>query len=177
MDLLRNYDDLVRRVDDLCRRIETDYGAHLACRKGCDACCRHLSLFPVEAAALARGLDGLSADEAEGIRHLARLAPAEAPCPLLREGACLLYRSRPIICRTHGLPLMAGDGRNRRLDWCPENFRGVKSLPNAAIIDLDVLNATLTAVNALFLSEIPAGALPEKERFFISEALQLDRCC
>lgn len=171
MDPLRNYDDLVSRVDELCRRIETDYSAHLACRKGCDACCRHLSLFPVEGAALARALCSRCPDEAGRIRRLARKTPAEGPCPLLQDGVCLLYEARPIICRTHGLPLLAGSGPKRRLDWCPENFKKVKSLPNAAVIDLDVLNSTLSAINALFLAEIHAEAPLQAERITIAEAL------
>jgi hypothetical protein len=174
MDPLRNYFDLASRVDELCRRIETDFSAHLACRKGCDACCRHLSLFPVEAAALAHALDRRGAGETGRIRRQARLASEEGPCPLLQEGACLLYEARPIICRTHGLPLLAGSGRDRQLDWCPENFRDVKSLPNAAVIDLDVLNTTLASINSLFLAEIPAEMFPYRERLFIADALLLD---
>lgn len=174
MDLLQNYFDLVTRVDDLCRRIETDYGAHLVCRKGCDACCRHISLFPVEAAALARALSRRCSGETGQVRRRARLALSEGACPLLQDGACLLYEARPIICRTHGLPLLAGSDRKRQLDWCPENFQKIKSLPPAAIIDLDVLNTTLATINSLFLAEIPAETLPHKERLLVSEALLLD---
>jgi Fe-S-cluster containining protein len=173
MDPLRNYFDLVSRVDELCQRIETDFRMHLACRKGCDACCRHFSLFPVEAAALVQALDSRGAEEKGRIRSRARLAPEEGPCPLLQDGACLLYEARPIICRTHGLPLLAGTGKERLLDWCPENFKGVKSLPDAAVINLDVLNTTLATINSLFLAEIPAGKL-HKERFLLSNALMLD---
>ena len=174
MDPFRNYFDLVSRVDELCHRIEAEFRMHLACRKGCDACCRHFSLFPVEAAALAQALAGRGTEETGRIRRRARQAPEEGPCPLLRDGACLLYEARPIICRTHGLPLLAGSGRDRRLDWCPENFQGVKSLPDAAVINLDVLNTTLATINSLFLAEIPAGKI-QKERFLLADALMLDR--
>jgi len=174
VNLLRNYFELVSRVDDLCRRIGSDYSSHLTCRKGCDACCRHISLFPVEAAALALALGRGGSEEAGRIRRQAREASAEGPCPLLREGACLLYESRPIICRTHGLPLLAGSGRDWRLDWCPENFQGVKSLPDSAVINLDVLNTTLASINALFLAEITSDAIPDRERLLIAEALLLD---
>src|SRR5690242_10266243 len=98
---LRNYRNLVARVDELCRRIAAEYGEYLTCGEGCDDCCRHVSLFPVEAVALAAALGGLPADQAARIRELARAASAADACPLLEDGRCLLYAARPIICRTH----------------------------------------------------------------------------
>ena len=39
-------------------------------------------------------------------------ALAAAPCPLLDEaGGCLIYDSRPLVCRLIGLPLLAAAGR------------------------------------------------------------------
>jgi Fe-S-cluster containining protein len=36
---------------------------------------------------------------------------ADAPCPLLDErGACLVYQSRPLVCRLIGLPMMTAEG-------------------------------------------------------------------
>jgi Fe-S-cluster containining protein len=174
MDSLDNYRLLVERVDALGQRIETEFRAQIACRRGCDACCRHLSLFWVEGVALAQALDDLSASAAERIRERARRAAADGPCPLLEAGACLLYAARPIICRTHGLPLLAGEGEARRIDYCPENFRGIDTLPAGAIIDLDRLNTTLAAINALFVSEAFHGQAPDRERLTTAEALLLE---
>jgi Fe-S-cluster containining protein len=171
---LANYRILVERVDVLGQRIEAEFRAQIACRRGCDACCRHLSLFWVEGVALAQALDDLSESVAEGIRERARRAAADGPCPLLESGACLLYTARPIICRTHGLPLLAGEGEARRIDYCPENFRGIDTLPAGAVIDLDRLNTTLAAINALFVSEVFHGQPPDRERLTIAEALLLE---
>lgn len=174
MDSLKNYRTLVERVDVLSQRIETEFRAQIACRRGCDACCRHLSLFWVEGVALAQALDALSEPVAERIRERARRAVADGTCPLLEAGACLLYAARPIICRTHGLPLLAGEGEARSIDYCPENFRGIDSLPAGAVIDLDRLNTTLAAINALFVSEVFHGSPPEQERLTIAKALLLE---
>jgi Fe-S-cluster containining protein len=171
---LANYRTLVERVDALGQRIETEFRAQIACRRGCDACCRHLSLFWVEGVALALALDELSEPVAAEIRERARRAAADGPCPLLDAGACLLYAARPIICRTHGLPLLAGGGEARRIDYCPENFRDIDTLPAGAVIDLDRLNTTLAAINALFVSEAFCGRLPDRERLTIAEALLLE---
>jgi Fe-S-cluster containining protein len=174
MDSLNNYRILVERVDALGQRIEAEFRAQIACRRGCDACCRHLSLFWVEGVALAQALDDLSEPVAERIRERARRASADGPCPLLEGGACLLYAARPIICRTHGLPLLAGEGEARRIDYCPENFRGIDTLPAGAVIDLDRLNTTLAAISALFVSEVFHGQPPGQERLTIAEALLLE---
>jgi len=174
MESLENYRTLVARVDALSQRITDEFNDRIACRRGCDACCRHLSLFWVEGVALAQALEGLPEAAAERIRERARQAAADGPCPLLEEGACLLYAARPIICRTHGLPLLTGGGMERRIDYCPENFRGVESLPAGAVIDLERLNTMLTAVNALFISEVFHGQLPGQERLAIAEALLLE---
>jgi Fe-S-cluster containining protein len=174
MESLKNYRTLVERVDALAQRIETEFRAQIACRRGCDACCRHLSLFWVEGVALAQALDALPETAAERIRERGRRAAADGPCPLLEDGVCLLYAARPIICRTHGLPLLAGEGEARRIDYCPENFRGIDTLPAGAVLDLDRLNTTLTAVNALFVSEVFHGQAPEQERLAIAEALLLE---
>lgn len=177
MELLDNYRQLVTKVDALCAGIVGRFREHLACRRGCDACCRHLSLFWVEAAAMALAVESLEQGRREEIRARARLADSAGPCPLLAEGACLLYEQRPIICRTHGLALLTttSDG-GRQVDCCPQNFRDLASLPAAAVIDLEKLNATLAAVNALFVAEFFAGAKAPRERLPLAEALLLDLC-
>jgi hypothetical protein len=172
LENLRNYRNLVARVDELCRRIAAEYGDYLACGEGCDGCCRHVSLFPVEAVALAVALGGLPAGEAAHIRELARAASTTDACPLLENGRCLLYAARPIICRTHGMPLLIQEGE-KRIDFCPKNFRGVASIPAAAVINLDLLNATLAAINAVFSTSRRGSAGPEQHRLSIAEALFL----
>jgi hypothetical protein len=169
---LQNYRNLVARVDELCRRIAAEFGEYLACGEGCDGCCRHVSLFPVEAVALAAALGGLPAKQAAHIRDRARAA-STAACPLLENGRCLLYATRPIICRTHGMPLLIGQEGGKRIDFCPKNFRGVASIPAAAVINLDLLNATLAAINAVFSHSCRNSAESAQQRFSVAEALLL----
>lgn len=168
-DLLNNYRQLVARIDALCHGIVEALGEQITCSAGCSDCCTAITLFPVEAAALAAALEVLPEREAEEIRrYVAEHAEGER-CPLLRQHRCLLYTARPIICRTHGLPIIYGTGQERRIDYCPLNLTGSESLPGSAIIDLDNLNSLLVAVNALFLSKSDAQDTPE--RITIAEAL------
>jgi len=171
VERLRNYRQLVARVDELCARIEGDFREGIACRRGCDGCCRHLSLFPVEAAALAAALAEAPAALAAQIRERARAAGEDGPCPLLKDGACLLYAARPLICRTHGLPLLGRRDGERFIDYCPLNFQGMESLPASAVIDLETLNATLAAVNRLFVKESGGDEARAEERISIARSL------
>lgn len=169
-DVLDNYRQLLERVDALCHGIEGALHEHITCSEGCSSCCTAITLFPVEAAALKAALDALPVDEASAIlQHVAGHAGDER-CPLLSNHRCLLYAARPIICRTHGLPILYLEDDEQRVDCCPLNLEQCESLPGTAVIDLDRLNALLVAVNALFLSqaEAPEG-LPE--RLTIAEAL------
>jgi uncharacterized protein len=163
---LENYRALLLRVDEMCSQTAARFDSQITCRPGCDACCRHLSIFAVEAAALHRALCLLPAPEADFIRQAASVAQPESPCPLLHGGLCLLYQARPIICRTHGLPLLVNRDGASGIDFCPENFRGVASIPGSAVLDLDRLNATLAAINTLFLRSFPGP-----ERVAMAQAL------
>ncbi len=165
--LLDNYRALVRRADDHVRAVLTRYGRYITCRKGCDACCRFLTLFPVEAVALSAAFVELDPES----RALIETACAQdTACPLLHHHECLLYAARPLICRTHGLPICFKEQDSLKVDFCPENFKGLATLPGDALLDLDQLNTTLAAVNTLFLDSIDAD-LPD--RIPISQALFL----
>lgn len=165
---LENYHALLARVDELCRATGERFPSELSCRPGCDACCRHLSIFAVEAHALNRAFRELPEAEAAKLLESARQAAPSDPCPLLQDGLCLLYRARPIICRTHGLPILINRDGESGVDFCPKNFRGLTSIPGSAVIDLDRLNDTLAAINALFLASFPGP-----ERLTLAQALAL----
>ena len=165
---LENYRALVGRVEALCSGTAERLHSEISCRPGCDACCRHLSVFAVEAAALGEALATVSQPHAELILEKAREAAPDAPCPLLHDGLCLLYQARPIICRTHGLPILINREGESGVDFCRENFRGLSSIPGDTVIDLERLNAMLAAINALYLQSFPGP-----ERLTVAEALRV----
>lgn len=169
-DILQNYRQLLTRVDALCREIGNILQGQITCSEGCSSCCTSITLFPVEAAALQAALEILPTEEADAIRrHVTEHAEGER-CPLLSRHRCMLYDARPIICRTHGLPVMFAEESEIKVDCCPLNLSETESLPGTSIIDLDRLNAVLVAVNVLYLSQSDA---PEEtqERLTIAEAI------
>lgn len=167
-NLLKNYMDLISRVDEHIQRLARVHKDRLACKKGCDACCRHLSLFPVEAFVLSRAFSRLDAPCRE--RIIGQAQQTDRTCPLLVDHVCMVYEARPIICRTHGYPLyMEKEGR-AMVDFCPKNFKGVKKLDRPDLLDLDRMNTLLTAVNNHFVACFEDG-LPE--RIPVDQALEL----
>ena len=171
----QKYQQLINRVDKACRYIQERYADQLACRKGCAGnCCRiHLSIFAIEALALVHALQKLPRDLAQHIRKKAANTAGFGPCPLLEDGACLMYASRLVICRTHGLPMRTEYRGRQSVGFCQKNFRTLKTVPDDAVMDLDVLNAELTALNRAFIvtHRTPSDL---RERYKIGEALLLN---
>jgi uncharacterized protein len=172
-NILANYLTLRSKVDAQCRLAAAHLGDSMVCRKGCDSCCRHISVFPVEALAINSALRSASPAVSEQISRLAANA-TENRCPLLEEGNCLLYEARPIICRTHGYPLLATLNGENSLDFCPLNFTGVTNFPSDTILNMDLLNTTLAAINSVFCASASMSLIFHKERLTIAEALLLE---
>lgn len=170
---LTDYHALLVQVDQLGGRVQQKYAAHIACKKGCDLCCRNLSIFPVEALSLVLALQHLPSAMQQRIHQKAATAISDMSCPLLDDQVCTLYAFRPIICRTHGLPLRTVYNRRQSIGFCQHNFRNLATIPDDAIINLDPINRTLAAVNAVLVSDVaPVLRLPE--RLSIAAAIQTE---
>ncbi len=140
-----DYKTILERADAFFAGVVSDQPDALACRLGCSICCHGLfEISGADLSVLADGLDRL--DEAtraaiversrrivEETRHpaLRDCSPeeketffaraADVPCPALGEGGrCLVYASRPLVCRTFGLPLR--DGNSFLGEECELNF-------------------------------------------------------
>jgi len=174
-DLLANHTALVDRIDAHTARVAALYKGSIACQKGCDACCRFLSLFPVEALALSKAFERLAPKDRERVEaEIGNPSSPDEKCPLLISSICMLYPARPVICRTHGFPIYMEKDNEALVDFCPKNFTGQSSFPKQTLLSLDQLNATLTAVNAHFLSMLaPGTGLPD--RIPVNRALTLCR--
>ena len=167
---LDNYFRLVARVDEHIKTVEKRFQDKITCKKGCDACCRPLNLFPVEALRLAHAFQDLPPADRRIVEQ--QIDQSMDICPLLIDHECRLYHARPIICRTHGFPVTFRDNNKIMVDFCPENFKGVDSFEKEVLLDLDQLNTILSAINDNFLTQLETDP-PLPDRIDIRDALFL----
>jgi len=112
-----------------------------------------------------------AAQQVARIRDKARLIAPDSSCPLLENGAACSIQPDQLSAAPMAFhpraPVRRGNHR-----FLSQKLSGVASLPGHAIIDLDQLNATLAAINAVFVKEflriinLKKSALP-----------LLKRCC
>jgi Fe-S-cluster containining protein len=175
LQTLRDYQKMITEVDRLCYEIRQRYGKYITCKKGCpgNCCQRHITVFPIEAFTFARALLQLSPEQASHIQRKARKSSSFGPCPLLEDGACLLYDSRAIICRTHGYPILSEYNGHQSVGFCHKNFKDLPSFTADRIIELAPLNKNLMMLNRQFIDEF-AGLLFAADRLTVGEALLLN---
>jgi len=166
---LDRYLELLAKVDSFTERVLGAYRGHIACGPGCHECCGNtFTVFAVEAYHLRFGFDTLLPDLKEKIAGRCRSHRQDQPCPLLEDGLCALYAFRPIICRTHGYPFTSSHirvGKHRVTSFCEWNFNGMpdlSALSSEHILNLDLLNSALAAINHLFIKKQDTGSTSER---------------
>src|SRR5438105_9502158 len=139
------YKRILEEADEFFSSVMRSQPQNLQCGRGCSLCC--YGLFEIgsgDVPIIAEGLEKLHPMRRKKIvkralelivssRHpnLRECSPIEkeeffdrtasTPCPNLNEsGECMIYDSRPLVCRTFGLPLRDGD--NYLGDVCELNF-------------------------------------------------------
>jgi len=153
--------DSIARFDVLAGEVEAKFEAIrqrnqgcMECREGCSDCCRcRLSMTRVERAYLRRGLARLPLSVRLDLK--ARATTETEMCPALdANGCCQIYESRPLICRSHGVPLRYRHPvpliHPARINVCEKNFTEVstKSLPIEDVLDQTSLTAELAEIDA-----------------------------
>ena len=169
--IIAEYLALRAGVDRKIEQLLAIHSEHINCRAKCCLCCVNLSVFPVEFQAIKAELTARSAelsfDEA-------------AACGFLKEQLCILYASRPLICRTHGLPIVflndEVDPPQYAVDFCPENFIGdsgaeVEFNPDN-ILNIDEMNEELFAINQRYVEALADNNLTPLTRIPLAELLQ-----
>ena len=148
------YPQFLQHINDLSERLHAHYAQHLVCRAGCSGCCHHhLSVFKIEADAIAEAVVALPDEMRQRVTEQARQITGDEAiaCPLLVNDRCAIYAARPVICRTQGLPLLfeAEDGKPE-IDFCPLNFTAPDALDDLSeynCIPLDKINLQLAVLN------------------------------
>lgn len=133
----RLYHELVDELDKEIQRLsEVLPRGLLRCRPGCGECCMAFSVLSLEAAHI----------------RLHCQAPlkrgAADHCAFLENNRCAVYDSRPLLCRTQGMPIgYMNDAGAVEVSACPLNFSEDFVFTEETILFMDSFNARLAELN------------------------------
>ncbi len=157
------------RADAFFAQVMEACADQLACAPGCVDCCQQdLEVLAAEAVAI---LEGLDRAPAEVVQALAAREPG-AGCVLLLDGRCAVYEHRPMICRTHGLPIRYEDPDHpgvAEISCCALNFTTADP-PGGAVLNGTLLLTGLSVADSLVRQQLGAA---EALRLPISRLLRL----
>ena len=115
LTLFERYATLTAYCDQAFAAAVDRYAAQMRCAKGCASCCQLETVAPLEAVIIAAYLRNFP------LTQVPASDEASPACALLTaDGICAIYPARPLICRTHGMPMQYPDQAER--DACPLNF-------------------------------------------------------
>lgn len=151
---LATYRELLAKVDAKFQDVARAHAGAMRCGLGCHSCCKPgLTVSPLEAENLKRHFAAHPGAKRRKAEIRAQNPHGGNRCGLLdASGACIAYEARPIVCRSHGVPLKIQEAAGERLDVCPLNFPGqdLTALPAGDCINLETLNTLLALLNRQF---------------------------
>jgi len=145
--LLQAYFQLRDRTDRFFESAASRYRDQVMCRPGCSRCCvGGLTVVMVEAIAIGGGL-GIPSERIHLQAGQLPLSDGGSCAFLDNRGHCRIYAHRPLVCRTHGMPLLQqGDGT---ISVCDLNFTEV-SPHSSIVLNTENLHAALFATNMVY---------------------------
>jgi hypothetical protein len=130
----------------------------MQCAAGCSDCCRtRFSVTLIEAIHIAEWLAASSPDARAAMTH--RSEHGEACAALEPDGRCAIYPVRPLVCRSHGIPIRGAPADRRALPVvrgsdpevaaCAKNFTaGLAQVAADDVLDQTTLSTVLGALDA-----------------------------
>lgn len=156
-------------VDHLAADLERVHSQQVKCKKGCCECCLNLSVWPVEFFSI---LDELRRDnDRQAVFNKA------ASCGFLCQDECIIYPYRPIICRTHGLPLVYWHDETNPpgygVMFCKHNFFDADRIDfgPANTLNMEEINGQLARLNVDFISQLEDPNITPETRIELKELL------
>jgi Fe-S-cluster containining protein len=199
-DQLSEYRQLLTDLDRFGEMLAMRFPVEITCHLGCTGCCQqHLSVFQIEAENLRAFISSLPEKRQAELRERARATLAREadfaarqvpppdefppeperaiPCPALIDNACSIYEARPVICRTHGFPLLYIDeeAEEALLDVCPLNFSesedDLDALTRNDVFEMNLVNERLVTANIAHLKATVGHAKGSLERTSMAEII------
>ena len=142
----KKYHQLRGDIDQLSEKLSGLHKNHMQCKKGCDLCCMNYSLLPIEYFAIKDQLKD---------QPIKSRGCEDDECVFLINHECHIYENRPIICRTHGLPLLFMNDEQWELSACELNFTEFddEDFDTENTFPQDKFNSKLFVLNQAFIKE------------------------
>ena len=150
----KKYIELRKSIDKRSNQLHSLHKNHMQCKKGCDHCCMDYEIFPIEFDHIKNSIKDIDI----------RVEPSiGGSCIFLKDHVCQIYEHRPIICRTHGLPLLFMNDDQWELSVCELNFTNFddEDFTVENTFPQDKFNSQLFMINKEYLKEIKS----EKSEF------------
>lgn len=146
--------ELSAKIDAFFERVAARYGSAMQCHTGCADCCHvRLTITRVEAQAI---VDEIARWDDDRRRALAAQVAAARPdrCVALDEhDRCAIYAARPVVCRSHGVPIRIRERSLPVVQSCHRNFAaGFDAIAADCVLDQTTLSAMTLAVDRHFAS-------------------------
>lgn len=155
-EILYKYRNLIFKVSSRCETLETLYREHLVCKPGCSQCCRvERTVLSIEGYIIERYLQKFSPQRIKRLRRLYK--DSDETCPMLLKDRCVIYPVRPIICRTHGLPILYEEAGRAFIDYCRLNFTRLPlhyEFAEQDVLDMNPFNLELIELDRYFVEEV-----------------------
>lgn len=144
-----NYFGLRAEIDKRSEQLFSQHKKHVQCKNGCHYCCMDYSILPVEFYSVMEELKD------SGKKPVWLETSNEDDCIFLENRSCTIYKHRPVICRTQGLPLIF---MNEEGDWelsaCELNFTefDLEDFTPENTFAQDTYNSKLFMLNKAFIA-------------------------
>ncbi len=164
--LFKKYKNLVNEIEKNTNLLENIHKNHMKCRNGCDLCCIDFSIFPIEYHYI------LNEIEKENLIPELKEKSKGDICAFLKNHSCTIYRHRPIMCRTHGFPLIyANDNDEYELSACELNFTefDFEDFTMENTLPQDKYNSKLFLLNREFIAEFTGKKYGEMDLIPLKE--------
>lgn len=141
------YLSLRNDIDQLAHQLFDLHQSQVQCKKGCDLCCMDYSIFPIEFYYIKQEIENAPLPELE--KNVDK-----GSCVFLKNHECTIYEHRPIICRTHGLPLLYlnNESEEWELSACELNFTDFDDFDTENTFPQDKFNSRLFLLNEEFVN-------------------------
>jgi Fe-S-cluster containining protein len=185
-ELLAPWRQVAIKVDTFFDRAYEKYRSQMACSVGCAGCCQQdLTVTLLEALAVIEGLEALDTQlRTEVALQGQRPGP---PCAFLVDGRCSIYDWRPMVCRSHGVPVrlpsneddwdddstLADDEPEPEIRCCELNFK--RGFPQQAVLNSTILAAGVMVADGITRRRLSATSSGDIERFTLRDLAKTGR--